>query len=103
MDILLQDTDELPVYRQGDFEANENTDFQHIRHILQAEQGELREFPLAGAGLRRQRNASVATDEVRRNCLLQLQRDGYRVDKLNITPSQDRWEVDYEGERLAYK
>ncbi len=96
MDILLND-DDSPVIRNGDFEGEEDTNFQHVRHLFIAVQGEIREFPLSGIGLRQENKATGNTENLKRRSKLQLEIDGYRVDKLNI---EDFETIDFEGERV---
>lgn len=96
MDILLNDEDS-PVLRNGDFEGEEATHFQHVRHLFIGEQGELREFPLSGIGLRQANKAAGNTEALKRRSKLQLEIDGYRVDRLNI---EDFQTIDFEGERV---
>jgi hypothetical protein len=83
MDILYNDLDEA-VIRNGDFESEENTDFQHIRHILIGEMGEFRNAPLMGVGLRRWEKSAGNREVLRRRAKLQLEIDGYRVDRLDF-------------------
>ena len=95
MDILYTDTDEA-VIRNGDFEGAENTDFQHQRHIIIGEMGEFRNAPLMGVGLRRQEKSSGNQDFIKKRIKLQLEIDGYRVDKLII----DSDNVEINSERI---
>ena len=93
MDILYSDTAETPVIRQGDFEINEITEFQHVRHILIGEKGEYRNAPLVGVGLRRQIGRSGSFEELTRKAKLQLEIDGYQVNKIEFNEQQTIVEV----------
>jgi hypothetical protein len=83
MDILYDNNNDA-VIRNGDFETDENTDYQHIRHILIGEMGEFRNAPLMGVGLRRFEKYAGNEDVLKRRAKLQLEIDGYRVDKLEF-------------------
>lgn len=83
MDILYTDQDEA-VIRNGDFETEENTDYQHVRHILIGEMGEFRNAPLMGVGLRRWLKSASNRDVLKRRAKLHLEIDGYRVDRLEF-------------------
>ncbi len=89
MDILYNDNDDA-VIRNGDFETEENTDYQHIRHILIGEMGEFRNAPLMGVGLRRWLKSAGNRDVLTRRAKLHLEIDGYRVDKLEFGDNESK-------------
>lgn len=77
-DILLHD-DDLRI-ENGDFVIDES-DTQHVQHIINAEKGHYKQFPLLGVGVRRYLNAPL-NGSLRREIQLQLQADGYDADKI---------------------
>ncbi len=83
-DILLNDTDE-PVIIRGDFVAGDS-DFQHKRHIILAEAGDIRRSPVCGVGIRRYKNGnfSKGSGNLKGVIQQQLELDGYRVDTVRI-------------------
>ena len=61
---------------QGDFVVG-NSDFQHIQHTLEACQGQYRQYPLIGVGIRKMLKGEIAGPE-KREIALQLRSDGYK-------------------------
>lgn len=80
-DILLDVNGDLDlVIENGDFKVG-NPDMQNIRIIAEAEQGQIRQFPLVGIGIRRMLNGTIGGVE-KRTIQLQLQGDGYEVQEI---------------------
>jgi hypothetical protein len=86
------------VIKNGDFVVSES-DGQHIEHILRADRGQFRQFPLVGVGLQKQDNASVDRQRLKQEIKLQLRADGYAVKKTLIT-SGDIMGVDIDAKRV---
>lgn len=66
--------------RNGDFVIG-NSDTQNVKLILEADKAQIRQFPLLGAGIRRQVSGSV-DGRVRREIQLQLESDGYKSNQI---------------------
>ena len=84
-DLLLDDFYDLAV-DGGDFVTGASDD-QHVALLLLLGQGELRADPLAGIGLRRYQSAPMGPAqraELARDITIQLTRDGYRVDTVEV-------------------
>ena len=64
----------------GDFVVA-NSDQQNVRCIMEANQGQFRQFPFLGVGIRKMLNGFVEGPE-RRFMQLQLEGDGYRANKI---------------------
>jgi phage baseplate assembly protein W len=80
-DIYLRDLDRDLEIKDGDFDIRES-DEQHIEHILFANKGEYRQWPIVGVGLTRFLSGPVAPaviDRLKRTIQLQLRYD-------NMTP-----------------
>lgn len=77
-DVLFK-VDENEVYdlhiANGDFVIGVS-DVQHVRHILEAEKGQYKQFPLIGAAIRRAINAAI-NSILFREVGIQLKSDGY--------------------------
>lgn len=82
----------------GDFDIIES-DTQHVEDIIQAAQGEYKESPSLGVGIKNSIGAPQGIQKVLRNIKIQLSADGYRTDKIGIKDNQiyvtgDRQNVD---------
>ncbi len=71
----------------GDFVVSES-DGQHIEHILRADRGQFRQFPLVGVGLQKQANASPNRQKLKQEIKLQLRADGFGVKKIGISDGE---------------
>jgi hypothetical protein len=74
-DILRGDDGDLLI-KNGDFSIGES-DQQHIMDILDAQQGEFKEFPLVGFGAINYIKKTITADEFKRDLKIQLNYDGY--------------------------
>lgn len=75
-----KDDNDLVVY-QGDFFIA-YADFQHTAHVVEADQGQYKQWPLVGVGIRRYLNGDI-DGTVRR--LIQVQLDSDGIKSRNIT------------------
>ncbi len=87
-DIILEDNDLKIV--NGDFLVTQS-DLQHVRHILEANQGQYKEHPVIGVGIRKMLNGVIGGSE-RREISIHLTADGYRV--RNIAFEDDKLTVE---------
>jgi len=60
----------------GDFKIDES-DLQHVLHILEANQGHYRQHPYVGVGIRKMLNGNITGNE-KRDITIQLNNDGYQ-------------------------
>jgi hypothetical protein len=74
--------DEVQI-KNGDFYVNDS-DQQHVEHILKANPGQFYQHPLIGVGVFRYTNASVNPSAVKQRIKLHLKSDNYRIDKLVV-------------------
>lgn len=81
-DILLDEDSDLQV-ANGDFVVGEST-MQHQRDLLIAVPGDIRQFPLIGAGIRMELLDNVSRTELRMSIQREMERDGMRVSVLRI-------------------
>ena len=85
-DIMIDDdTGDLKI-ENGDFVIDES-DAQHIEHLLRASKGEYKEYPLCGCDSIKQLKGPVS-GEFRREIRVQLKQDGYNVEDLIIANGQ---------------
>lgn len=75
-----KDDNDLVIYNGDFFIAF--SDFQHVAHIVEADQGQYKQWPLVGCGIRRYLNGDI-DGTVRRKIQLQLEGDGMKT--RNIT------------------
>jgi len=71
-----KDNNDLVVYNGDFFIAY--SDFQHTAHIVEADQGQYKQWPLVGCGIRRYLNGDI-DGAVRRMIQLQLEGDGIKI------------------------
>ena len=79
-DILMDDTDDL-LTEGGDLVCGVS-DYQHVKHIIQAAPGHFKQWPLLGGNVMQFINGSSA--ELISNLKKQLIADGYSTKKLSI-------------------
>lgn len=85
-DILLTPGYDLDFTPAGDLAVGESDD-QHVVLLLLTNQGEWRDDPLVGIGLRRYQSGPLGLTEqaqLNRELAVQLQRDGYQVNNASI-------------------
>lgn len=83
-DILLDDDNDLLI--EGGDLAFGDSNYQHIKHIMQAAPGHYKQFPTLGAKAQNFINGS--SPELLREVKIQLLADGYSVSKLAIVDGQ---------------
>lgn len=96
-DMITDQSNDLE-FVNGDIRINES-DSQHVEHIMIADKGQFRQFPLIGVGIKRQLNGSFNPQEVKQNIKLQLESDGYNVRQVVIEPTIDDFKIDIDAER----
>ena len=98
-DFLLDDDGDLQITSNGDFKIG-LSDRQHITDIIRSNVGWWKQYPLIGVGIMNYLNSSGKEQQLEREIKIQLQSDGYNVDKpkisydanglMNITPNAMR-------------
>lgn len=81
-DFILNDSGDLQ-FRLGDLMVDESTQ-QHQRDLLLAVPGDIRQFPLIGAGIRMELLNNITPDELRIAIQREMERDGMEVTRLRI-------------------
>lgn len=81
-DILFDDND--VIVKDGDF-FFADSDQQHIKHIMIADKGQFRQWPLIGVGIRRQMNGSINKTDLKQNIRVQLRSDNFTVKRVDVT------------------
>lgn len=81
----------------GDFKIDDS-DSQHVEHILIANKGQFRQFPLIGMGIGRSLNGSINSQSLRQQIKIQLESDGFNVRQIQIDPN-DELKIDIDAER----
>jgi len=89
-DILLDDDNDLLI--EGGDLAFGDSNYQHIKHIMQAAPGHYKQFPTLGANAQNFINGSPSADGLR-EVKIQLLADGYSVSKLAIVDGMITIEV----------
>lgn len=81
---LMLDNDNILLIRNGDLVV-EDSRFQHVKHLLEAEKGFYKFDPTFGVAITRLMNDELAPDELLRLVRLELERDGFKIEKLQLT------------------
>ena len=95
-DIKTDENNDL-IISNGDFKIDES-DSQHVEHILIADKGQFRQFPLIGMGIKRALNGSFNPQILRQQIKIQLESDGFNVRQIEIEPGDDL-KLDIDAER----
>jgi len=72
--------------RDGDLFVAES-DQQHIQHILTADLGQFRQWPLIGVGIARQINGPANRTDLKQNIRVQLRSDNFTVKNVDVSPN----------------
>lgn len=95
-DIILDDTGDFSILN-GDLSVGES-DSQHVDHIVTADLGHFRQWPLLGVGIMREIQGDFNPQELKQNIRLQLESDDYIVKQININTGEE-FLVDIDAER----
>ena len=95
-DLIVDETGDLIIVN-GDVKIDES-DTQHVDHIVVADKGQFRQFPLIGVGILRMVNGSPNPQELKQQIKLQLESDGYNVRQITIDPN-DMLSINIDAER----
>lgn len=94
---LITDADGDLIFLNGDIKIDES-DTQHVEHILIADKGQFRQFPLIGVGIARYYNGSINKQELKQSVKLQLESDGYNVRQI-VVDTTDKLKIDIDADR----
>lgn len=81
-DILLTNENEIQTLR-GDFLIGAS-DHQHVQTIIEANKGNFLESPTLGVAIVEYKNGSISSTELSQRVRLELQKDGYRFNKIEV-------------------
>lgn len=95
-DILL-DSDEDLSFKDGDFYVG-NSDQQHVQHILKADKGHFRQWPLLGVGILDYVNGAVEPEVIRQLITTNLKNDNYNVKQVVVT---NDYKISIDAERIS--
>lgn len=90
-------TDDL-VIENGDFLVDPS-DGQHVEHIMRADRGQYRQWPLVGVGLQKAKSSSLRPQELKQEIKLQMRGDNMTVKTLKISPG-DEMRISIETKRV---
>lgn len=77
-----------------------DSDNQNIYAILKARKGQFYQYPLLGFGMDDYDHASIDARIVRRDIILELKKDNYKIDKLEIKQVNENFEINILGTKL---
>jgi hypothetical protein len=82
-DIILDEENDLAIVA-GDLVVG-LSQYQHVKHLLEAEKGYYKFSPLSGVGFSNILNDEFDSEEVLRLVRFEVERDGFKVSKLTFT------------------
>jgi len=91
---IITDSDGDLIIDSGDLKFDES-DSQHVEHILTADKGHFRQFPLVGVGIKRMTNGEFNSQEIKQTIKLQLESDNYFVKNISV----DNGQINIDAER----
>ena len=96
MDVFdFETTDDIQI-SNGDWSIKESTN-QHIEHVLNADKGQFRQFPLIGLGIRNLLNSALSIVGLKQAIKLSLRADDNRVTQIRIDKD---FNIGIDAERL---
>jgi hypothetical protein len=98
-DIITDSTNDL-IIENGDFKLNES-DSQHVEHIITADKGQFRQWPLIGVGINRLINGSINPQSLKQVIKLNLESDNYNVRLIEVD-SIDKLSINVDAQRKNY-
>jgi hypothetical protein len=96
-DIILDENLDL-VIENGDFKIS-NSDMQHIELICLTDVGHWKQFPLLGVGIQKYIASSGQQDVLKRAINIQLASDGYKVNQIMISGTNEDFEYSIDATR----
>lgn len=92
-DILLDEAGDLK-FHNGDFDF-EQSDLQHIEHLLEAQKGEYKEFPLLGFGIINYlKQSNRIQSDFKRDLKIQLEYDGYQNSTIDLSSGFENLKIE---------
>lgn len=76
------------VIENGDFKVID-TQQQQVADIVLAHQGQYKQFPLTGVGIREELNGSTSRQVLKQKIQLQLQADNFRILRISVEENYD--------------
>lgn len=92
-DILLDNTGDLD-FHNGDFDIGQS-DQQHIEHIVEAQKGEYKAFPLVGFGvINYLKKSTRIKSDFKRDLKMQLEYDNYQNPNIDISEGFENLKIE---------
>jgi hypothetical protein len=95
-DIITDENGDIE-FVNGDLKIDES-DAQHVDHIVTADKGQFRQFPLVGVGIGRLLNGTPNKIEVQQQIKVNLESDGYNVRQITIDQTNG-FDINIDAER----
>ena len=86
-DFLLDDDGDILI-QNGDFVIG-LSDENHIQDLIESFVGWWKEFPSVGVGIKQYQGSAGKEQEIEQSIKLQLQKDGYNISLVRVTPNPD--------------
>jgi hypothetical protein len=96
-DITIDDDFDL-IIEDGDFKVSES-DIQHIQLICITDLGHWKQSPLLGVGIEKYIASSGQTDALKRAINIQLSSDGFRVNQVLVTGTNEDFQYSVDATR----
>ena len=89
---LLLDTAGNLVIEEGDF-VIEYSDMQHIKHIVESQKGEFKEFPFMGFGVENYLKTNTNPLAFKRDLKIQLEYDHYKNTTIDLSKGYEELKI----------
>lgn len=92
-DILLDNNNDLQLYN-GDF-VTDNSDQQHVEHIVHAQKGEYKNYPITGFGVVNYlKKTNRVKSDFKRDLKIQLENDNYQNPKIDLSDGFENLKIE---------
>lgn len=89
---LLLDTAGNLVIEEGDFVV-ESSDMQHVKHIVESQKGEFKEFPFIGFGVENYLKTNTNPLAFKRDLKIQLEYDDYKHADIDLSKGYEQLKI----------
>lgn len=99
VDDIIIDKDTCDIVISGGDLLVSKSDQQHVEHILRADRGHFRQYPLLGIGIEKSLKGPVNPQELKQAIKLQLKSDNYSVREVQV--SREAKDISIDAQRIS--
>ena len=86
-------------FANGDFRVLDS-DQQHVEHIIKADKGHFRQFPLIGVGIDKKQHGNLTVQALKQDIKLQLRSDNYAVRQVILDEVGQEFNISIDAKRI---